>query len=73
MLFEIYFDSHGEFRKDRFKTQSFEEIMALRRNSLYLKSFKFIADLVKPLSEVKTFWISETKDVFIDVMCCQHP
>ncbi len=66
ILFEIYFDNHGEFRKDRFKTQSFEEVMTLRRNPLYAKSFTFIADLLKPLLEIKMFWIPETKDVFID-------
>lgn len=46
ILFEIYFDSHGEFRGNRIKDYFFDEIMSLRHNHKYIKSFGFIRTLL---------------------------
>lgn len=46
ILFEIYFDSHGEFREAGLKRQCFEEVMALRKAPEYKKSFDFIRTVI---------------------------
>lgn len=46
MLFEIYYNPQAEFRKDRTKKHSFDEIIALRKVPAYKKSFEFIQSLI---------------------------
>jgi hypothetical protein len=67
MLFEIYFNKHGEFRKDNFKSQLLEEVMALRKEPSVSKSFQFIASLLVPFQQVIPFWIPTNSDDLIDI------
>jgi hypothetical protein len=67
MLFEIYFNSYGDFRRERFKTNCFTNIMSLRKDALFTKSFVFIANLLKPYQEEAMFWLPQPADMYIDV------
>ena len=67
ILFEIYFDSRGEFRKDSFKLHNFEKIMTLRKEPIYKKSFDFIAELLRPFQEFRPFWMPAPDDKPVDV------
>ena len=58
ILFEIYFDSHGDVR-EKIKRQSFEEVMALRNNPAYAKSFNFIRTVINPYRESLIYTIPE--------------
>ena len=59
ILFEIYFDSHGEFREAGIKRQSFEEVMALRKSPEYAKSFSFIRTVINPYRDGIMYMIPE--------------
>lgn len=48
MLYEIYFNSNGEFRKTRFKSQYLDDIYKLESNQSYTASFKFIQGELSP-------------------------
>ncbi|MEJ5144687.1 caspase family protein [Sphingobacterium sp. MYb388] len=67
ILFEIYFNNHGEFRKENFKMHNFEKIITLRNNPKYDKSFEFIKQLLKNYMEIRPFWIPEREAGPIDV------
>lgn len=47
MLFEVFFDSKGELRRD-FKTSRFEDLFELRRTPQFEPSFTQIADVLSP-------------------------
>jgi hypothetical protein len=66
ILFEIYFDSYGEFRKGNFKMQDFDKVMALRGNPAFSSSFDFIRNIIAQYRDF-TFWIPEKVDSIIDV------
>ncbi len=67
ILFEIYFDSHGEFRQRKLKTTDyFDKIMSLRKDVDFDNSFDFIRRLIEPYRELP-LWIPEKKDIVIDV------
>lgn len=42
ILYEIYFDSEGKFRNDKFKSEMIDEVFTLENDKQYAKSFKFI-------------------------------
>jgi hypothetical protein len=65
ILFEIYFDSYGQFRR-HIKNQSFEEVMALRSHPSFVKSFEFIRNALSPHADI-LHWIPGTTDSIIDV------
>jgi hypothetical protein len=44
ILFEIYFDSKGQFRQEQFKSAFMEQIVSLRSNNQYHKAFTFIVE-----------------------------
>lgn len=67
ILFEIYFDSHGEFRYDNIKRHYFEEVMALRNNPMFSKSFGFIRTVLNPYQENMVFAILKEGDGKLDV------
>ena len=67
ILFEIYFDSHGEFRAGGLKRQYFEEVMELNRNPAYVKSFSFIRAVLNPYKEDFIYIIPEEGDGKLDV------
>ena len=66
MLFEIYFDNNGDFRRNHFKTNLIEKIFPLRNNPQFSKSFEFIRNVLKPYTQELYFSFSE-KAKMIDV------
>ena len=66
ILFEIYFDSIGEFRKEKTKMHNFENIIKLRKNTIFSKSFEFIAKLLKAMNW-QLIYIPENIDLIIDI------
>lgn len=66
ILYEIYFNSFGEFRKESFKKHHFEDIMGLRKNVNYNKSFEFIKTILLPYKDF-LFYIPNPEDEIIDV------
>ncbi len=71
ILFEIYFDSHGEFRKAGIKRQSFEEVMALRKSQEFSKSFGFIRTVLNPYNDGLMYMIPED-DAKVDAELAVH-
>lgn len=67
ILFEIYFNSKGEFRNDQIKMQCFEAVMGLRKNPSFTKSFEFITALLAPHQTKRLMWIPTSDDTPIDV------
>ncbi|MBP1168017.1 hypothetical protein JOE44_004901 [Chryseobacterium sp. PvR013] len=65
ILFEIYFDSNGNFRKDK-KNRLFEEIFRLRKKSQFIKSFDFIGTLLAAQNN-NIIYIPSATDVIHDV------
>lgn len=66
ILYEIYFDSNGDFRNGGLKKESFEEVFLLRYISQYKSSFDFIVNVLAPFKE-KLFYIPSV-DKIIDVI-----
>ena len=66
ILFEIYFDSHGEFRSLQLKDYFFDEVMALRKHPDYAKSFEFIRTILKQYKDDVIYLIPED-DAKLDV------
>jgi hypothetical protein len=66
MLFEIYFDNNGDFRKRRLKTNSIEKIFPLRYLSKFQKSFEFICKVLAPYT-ADLYYIPTKTDISIDV------
>lgn len=65
ILFEIYFDSRGDFRHE-LKRQNFERIFSLRKNPRYTASFDFINTVLQPYKE-QLFYIPNIQDQTIDI------
>lgn len=66
ILFEIYFDSAGEFRKGNLKQNHLEDVFALRHDSCFKSSFGFISNALAPFREY-LFYVPSDKDEVIDV------
>ncbi len=66
ILYEIYFDAHGEFRKEKTKKHYFSEIMVLRRLPVFEKSFEFIRHLLIA-TEYPFIYIPKKEDEIFDV------
>lgn len=66
ILFEIYFDSMGEFRKEKTKTHFFENIIKLRKDLRFKNSFDFINKLLKA-TDYLFIYIPESTDKIIDI------
>lgn len=66
ILFEIYFDCHGEFRADGLKRYYYDEVMALRRFPIYANSFNFIRTALIPYKDSCIYLIPEDGDGKID-------
>lgn len=66
ILFEMYFNSLGEFRFKNFKKHNFEKIFALRKNPKFKKSFEFIQRILEPYRS-HLFYIPYEQDNYIDV------
>lgn len=66
ILFEMYFDNKGEFRKGNFKNYDFERIFELRKNPRFTKSFEFLASVLQSYKEF-LFYIPSSDNSIIDV------
>ena len=66
ILFEIYFDSHGEFRGDNIKRHFFVEVLALRKYPDFSKSFEFIRAVLNQYKDALIYSIPED-DSMLDV------
>lgn len=51
ILFEIYFDSKGQFRQSKFKNSYLDDIFKLHQNEKFKNSFEFILKQLKPFQE----------------------
>lgn len=67
ILYEIYFNSYGEFRSGNFKINMLETIMVLRKDPLLENSFEFISKILEPFKEDQLFWLPTKSDDIIDV------
>ena len=65
ILFEIYFDSKGDFRNE-LKKHDFDSVFSLRKNPMFAKSFDFIRDVLQPYKE-QLFYIPTIHDEPIDI------
>ncbi|MDK9707659.1 MAG: caspase family protein [Desulforhopalus sp.] len=66
ILYEIYFDNNGDFRKGKFKTNCIDKVFALRHRSNFEQSFKFIDKALAPYrSEI--YYVPGKADSTIDV------
>lgn len=66
ILFEIYFNPQAEFRKDKTKKHYFEEIISLRKNVTFKKSFEFIYNLLIG-TEYPLIYLPQETDVYFDI------
>lgn len=66
ILFEIYYDNNGEFRRDKTKKHYFEEIIELRKNPKFEHSFSFIINLLKQ-ENYPFIYFPTSSDNIIDV------
>ncbi|EKT3967385.1 caspase family protein [Flavobacterium psychrophilum] len=66
ILFEIYFNKQGEFRRENYKNYDFEKIFALRKNPRFNKSFEFLQNVLKPYQEF-LYYIPSEKNSIIDI------
>lgn len=66
ILFEVYFNPHGEFRQSATKTHFIEEVLALRKDLSLKNSFQFISDLILNTG-YNLIYIPKHEDEFIDI------
>jgi hypothetical protein len=66
ILYEIYFDNNGDFRRDNLKKYHLDKIFALRHNPNYKKSFEFICNILQPFKD-ELFYLPTSVDNIIDV------
>jgi Caspase domain len=66
ILFEMYFDKNGEFRRDKFKKYNFESIFNLRTDKLFKTSFDFLNKLLEPYVNY-LYFIPTEKNEIIDI------
>jgi len=66
ILYEIYFNSYGEFRMDNRKNHYLKEVLSLRKNDQFATSFVFIKELIEEI-DFNLIYIPEKEDDFIDI------
>lgn len=66
ILFEIYFNSHADFRKEKTKKHHFDCVIALRKNPEFKSSFEFIRQLLD-LTKYPLIYMPKSDDEYIDV------
>lgn len=66
ILFEIYFNAHGEFRKEKTKKHFFKDIINLRKLPEYKKSFEFIINLLIS-TDYPFIYLPKPTDEIIDI------
>ena len=66
ILFEMYFNAHGEFRKEKTKAYFYEEIIALRKVNSLKSSFDFISKLLENTG-YEYIYIPKASDEYLDI------
>jgi len=66
ILFEIYFNSHADFRKDKTKKHHFDKIIALRKIPEFKNSFIFIRQILES-TQFPLIYIPKEEDEYIDI------
>lgn len=66
ILYEIYFDSNGDFRRDNLKKYNIDDIFKLRHLPAYEKSFDFIKKVLEPY-QTYLYYIPSKDDEIIDI------
>lgn len=66
ILFEIYFNSHADFRKDKTKKHYFDNIISLRKIPELKSSFDFIRSLIE-LTKYPLIYLPKSEDEYIDI------
>ncbi|MBS9767560.1 MAG: caspase family protein [Flavobacteriaceae bacterium] len=66
ILFEIYFNSYGEFRGQKRKNHHIEKILELRNFKSYSKSFEFIRELLLK-KDYDLIYIPDDQNTLIDI------
>jgi hypothetical protein len=73
ILFEVYFNSRGDFRMSNIKMNSFEEVMRLRANPTFSKSFAFIRTVLTPYKDSIGWWPDDSNNVIdVDVIATEE-
>ena len=67
ILFEMYFNSLGEFRNEHFKKSYFEIIFSLRKDQKYSKAFEFIHKILLPYKDYLFYIPNASRGSNIDV------
>ncbi len=67
ILFEMYFNKYGEFRKDSFKNSQLQQIMSIRKDQTFANSFDFIRQALLPFKDVSLFWMPTSSDNKLDI------
>jgi len=71
MLFEIYFDSHGQIR-DKPKTKLLDEVFRLEEHDDNKESFRFIRQALTPYLKGLFYIPSSVRGIAVDVLCTKH-
>lgn len=66
ILYEIYFDSSAEFRKERINIRFLDKIFELQSDVRFSESFKFIKDQLSPYTDY-LFWIPGTSNATVPI------
>ena len=66
ILFEIYFNAQGEFRKEKTKKHYFSEVIILRKSPVFEKSFEFIRHLLIE-TRYPLIYIPKKEDEIFDI------
>lgn len=68
ILYEMYFDSEGKFRREGMKAGMIDDVLALEINIQYAKSFEFIKNQLEPFEKFLCYIPStEPKSLPIDI------
>ncbi|PEN05040.1 peptidase C14 [Longimonas halophila] len=68
ILFEVYFNSEGDFRKSNIKNGFLNKIYTLSQIDDYQKSFEFIQDHLKPFEQELFFIPGEKQSINLNVV-----
>lgn len=66
ILFEVYFNNNGDFRRDNCKKHCIDKIFSIRHNSQFEKSFEFIKKAILPYEDT-IYYLPSPTDTIIDV------
>lgn len=73
ILYEMYFDSEGKFRKNEIKSGLIDNVMVLESNMFYKNSFEFIREQLDPFINYLCYFPSpEPKSLPIDVFMVEE-